>query len=101
MSVLLEKRSNGVAVITLNRPQVLNALDVPAKADYDERVRLAVLDHLIEDGLNDDATHYLLIQRASEALATGENPIDHWVPELEFGFPWFLPRSGSDRSGRR
>jgi enoyl-CoA hydratase/carnithine racemase len=31
MSVVLEKRSNGVAVVTLNRPQVLNALDVPAK----------------------------------------------------------------------
>jgi enoyl-CoA hydratase/carnithine racemase len=31
MSVLLEKRANGVAVVTLNRPQVLNALDVPAK----------------------------------------------------------------------
>src|ERR1043166_4425865 len=31
MSVLLDKRSNGVAVVTLNRPQVLNALDVPAK----------------------------------------------------------------------
>src|ERR1700704_5036462 len=31
MSVLLEKRANGVAVITINRPQVLNALDVPAK----------------------------------------------------------------------
>jgi enoyl-CoA hydratase/carnithine racemase len=52
MSVLLEKRSNGVAVITLNRPQVLNALDVPAKerlgsiwqeiAD-DPGVRVAVL----------------------------------------------------------
>ena len=32
MSVLLEKRANGVAVVTLNRPHVLNALDVPAKA---------------------------------------------------------------------
>jgi enoyl-CoA hydratase/carnithine racemase len=31
MSVLLEKRANGIAVVTLNRPQVLNALDVPAK----------------------------------------------------------------------
>jgi hypothetical protein len=40
--------------------------------------------------VNDDATHFLLIQRASEALASGENPIDHWVPELELGFPWFL-----------
>src|SRR5215831_20094866 len=52
MSVLLEKRSNGVAIVTLNRPQVLNALDVPAKerlgeiwqeiAD-DADVRVAVL----------------------------------------------------------
>jgi enoyl-CoA hydratase/carnithine racemase len=52
MSVAVEKRSNGVAVITLNRPQVLNALDVPAKerlgaiwqeiAD-DASVRVAVL----------------------------------------------------------
>lgn len=52
MSVLLEKRTNGVAVVTINRPQVLNALDVPAKerlgeiwqdiAD-DSAVRVAVL----------------------------------------------------------
>ena len=39
---------------------------------------------------NDDATHFLLIQRASEALANGENVLDHWVPQLELGFPWFL-----------
>jgi enoyl-CoA hydratase len=51
-SVLLEKRANGVAVVTLNRPQVLNALDVPAKERLgaiwqdisdDPRVRVAVL----------------------------------------------------------
>jgi enoyl-CoA hydratase/carnithine racemase len=52
MSVLLEKRSNGVAIVTLNRPQVLNALDVPAKEKLgaiwqeisdDPKVRVAVL----------------------------------------------------------
>jgi enoyl-CoA hydratase/carnithine racemase len=52
MSVDLEKRANGVAIVTLNRPQVLNALDVSAKerlaeiwreiAD-DPTVRVAVL----------------------------------------------------------
>lgn len=39
---------------------------------------------------NDDATHFLLVQRASEALANGENVLDHWVPELELGWPWFI-----------
>jgi enoyl-CoA hydratase/carnithine racemase len=52
MSILLEKRANGVAWVTINRPEVLNALDVPAKerlgeiwqeiAD-DDQVRVAVL----------------------------------------------------------
>jgi hypothetical protein len=40
--------------------------------------------------VNDNALHYTLIQRASEALSSGENPLDHWAPELEIGFPWFL-----------
>jgi len=40
--------------------------------------------------LNDDAVHFLLIQRASEALAGGENLFDHWLPEFELGFPVFF-----------
>jgi hypothetical protein len=40
--------------------------------------------------LNDDAVHYLLIQRASEALARSENLFDHWLPEFELGFPMFF-----------
>jgi hypothetical protein len=40
--------------------------------------------------LNDDAVHFLLVQRASEALAAGENPFDHWAPELDLGFPQML-----------
>ena len=39
--------------------------------------------------LNDDAAHYSLIQNASRAIDAGKNPIDHWAPDLEFGFPQF------------
>ncbi|HEV8468738.1 MAG TPA: 6-pyruvoyl-tetrahydropterin synthase-related protein [Candidatus Limnocylindria bacterium] len=39
---------------------------------------------------NDDATHFLLIQRLSEALGRGENPLDFWVPQVELGFPWLV-----------
>ncbi|MGH7411946.1 MAG: hypothetical protein ACREJ6_12925, partial [Candidatus Methylomirabilis sp.] len=40
--------------------------------------------------LNDDMFHYLLVQRASAALEDGENPFDHWMPEIELGFPQFF-----------
>jgi enoyl-CoA hydratase/carnithine racemase len=52
MSVLLEKRANGVAVVTINRPQAMNSLDVPAKERFgaiwqeiadDANVRVAIL----------------------------------------------------------
>jgi enoyl-CoA hydratase/carnithine racemase len=52
MSVILEKRANGVAVVTIDRPQVMNALDVPAKERLgeiwqeianDPQVRVAIL----------------------------------------------------------
>ena len=52
MSVLLQKSASGVATVTINRPQALNALDIPAKerlADIwqeiadDASVRVAVL----------------------------------------------------------
>ena len=40
--------------------------------------------------LNDDAVHFLLAQRLSEAMAAGDNPFDHWAPELDLGFPQML-----------
>ncbi len=52
MTVLLEKRADGVAIVTINRPEVLNALDVPAKERLgeiwreiaaDSSVRVAIL----------------------------------------------------------
>jgi enoyl-CoA hydratase/carnithine racemase len=52
MSVLLEKRANGVAVVTINRPHAMNSLDVPAKEKLgeiwqeianDAQVRVAIL----------------------------------------------------------
>jgi uncharacterized membrane protein len=40
--------------------------------------------------LNDDAMHYLFVNRASAAVAEGQNPIDFWFPQIELGFPQFL-----------
>src|SRR5712692_9759100 len=57
MSVVLEKRSNGVAVVTLNRPHVLNALDVPAK----ER-----LGAIWQDIADDASVHVALFTGAGE-----------------------------------
>ncbi len=40
--------------------------------------------------LNDDMVHYLFIQRASDALTNGEFLFDHWLPQIETGFPVFM-----------
>src|SRR5205809_2930501 len=40
--------------------------------------------------VNDDAEHALFIQQASDAWASGQDPLDFWVPQLELGFPQFL-----------
>lgn len=40
--------------------------------------------------VNDDALHYLFIQRASAALSAGQNPLDFWVPQIDLGIPQFL-----------
>ena len=39
---------------------------------------------------NDQVFHYLFIERANQAITAGDNPFDHWLPELELGFPQFL-----------
>ncbi|MBV8358389.1 MAG: hypothetical protein JO189_10695 [Deltaproteobacteria bacterium] len=40
--------------------------------------------------LNDDAEHFLFVQRADSAFSGGENPFDNWSPVLELGFPQFF-----------
>ena len=40
--------------------------------------------------VNDDAAHLLFARRADQAIATGQDPIDFWVPDLELGFPEFV-----------
>lgn len=39
---------------------------------------------------NDNALHLLMINAASDALKSGHNPFDFWIPQLELGFPQFL-----------
>ena len=39
---------------------------------------------------NDQVFHYLFIERANQAISAGDNPFDHWLPEIELGFPEFF-----------
>ena len=55
MTVLFEKRSDGVATVTLNRPEVLNALDSVAKQALADTIlsrKIATL-HSLEPSLED------------------------------------------------
>ena len=60
MSVTLEKRANGVAIVTINRPEVMNALDVPAK----ER-----LGEIWRELTSDDTVRAIILTGAGFALA--------------------------------
>lgn len=60
------------AVILVNAIALLPELTVPVPSN------------------NDDAFHYLYVQRASDALARGEDPLDFWTPQLELGFATFV-----------
>ena len=39
---------------------------------------------------NDSMFHLLMVRGASEVMASGGNPLDFWIPQLELGFPQFL-----------
>jgi enoyl-CoA hydratase/carnithine racemase len=57
MSVVLEKRADGVAVVTLDRPHALNALDVPAKE---------MLGHIWREVADDAAVRVIVLTGAGE-----------------------------------
>jgi hypothetical protein len=39
---------------------------------------------------NDQVFHSVFIERADQAISDGDDPFDHWLPELEVGFPEFF-----------
>lgn len=41
-------------------------------------------------GINDTMFHHLMIRSASEAIASGANPLDSWGPEMDLGAPRFI-----------
>jgi hypothetical protein len=40
--------------------------------------------------VNDDALHWLFVQRAGDALSQGQNVFDHWLPQVELGVAQFF-----------
>jgi hypothetical protein len=67
-----------VILIFVVLPIILNAIALFPDVEY------------ATPGDNDQIFHYVFIERANQAIAAGDNPFDHWVPELELGFPQFL-----------
>jgi hypothetical protein len=41
-------------------------------------------------GDNDDGFFYVFVERANAAISAGDSPVDHWLPEVELGFPQFF-----------
>jgi len=65
MKVLYEKSGDGVAVVTLNRPDVLNALDIASKEE---------LGRIWEDAQADDAVRALVLRGAGpKAFCAGSD----------------------------
>lgn len=58
-------------------PVVFNAINLVSEVS----IRVA--------STNDDAYHYLFLQRASDALANGQNILDFWLGQAELGMPVF------------
>src|SRR5438552_9054938 len=67
-----------VLVLIVALPMLFNAFALLPEVAYEP------------PNVNDDAEHVLFIQQASDAWASGQDPLDFWVPQLELGFPQFL-----------
>src|SRR5689334_11029086 len=37
--------------------------------------------------LNDNASHFAMVERSVQAVERGEHPLDCWSPEWSFGYP--------------
>ncbi|MFG2037589.1 enoyl-CoA hydratase-related protein [Dactylosporangium sp. NPDC048998] len=75
MELLVERTDNGVAILTLNRPDALNSLDVALKV---------ALRDTLEELQDDDSVRALVLAGAGRAFCGGQDLREH-VASLEAG----------------
>src|SRR5689334_4816814 len=73
--LLVDRAENGVATLTLNRPEALNALD--------EELKVALRDRL-EELTNDPSVRAVVVTGAGRAFCVGQDLREH-VASLESG----------------
>jgi len=69
-TIIYEKEKNGIATLTFNRPQVMNAQNIPLKTE---------MRHAVEDARDDDKVRVLIITGAGRAFSAGDDIKEMWL----------------------
>jgi enoyl-CoA hydratase/carnithine racemase len=69
-NIIYEKEDSGIAIITLNRPEVMNAQNIPLKQDLRDAV---------EDARDDDNVRALILTGAGRGFSAGDDIREMWL----------------------